>query len=522
MKKIGCILFALVLSFMVMGCATSKEKEVVAPEPEETFSQIDVNRYAAYADALETIIDNGKWPDKSEVLSDGEGFGYIWQNRYAICDVDQDGGEELLVEITTASMAGMVMRMYDYNESSDKVELQWQGFPNAIFCDNGIIQQAWAHNQTMGNLWPYSIEKYNETTNTYTSLGSVYSEDRELMGKDFHKKKDKDNDGVIYYITDATQDMEDKASTKDEYKVWRDSYLKDANEIYIPWLQLWETNIDELKQAIKKEGAVLPIFFAVEEVISQYDVTGDGKKDSVRITCGNKEIMDPSGEWDGYGSNWTIEVNGQALSDSAWDDFINLEVHLYHVSDTRQYLEVKECWPANGDIGGYALYQVKENQLVKVADFYESIQLGKHEYHYSSNISYMTKDELILQCHNQFNATAYMQWNMCYKCIDNQWQVEGEEYELIYEDYAIDKKDGMTANQKFDVYRDVASKEVAYKVKKGDVLFLHSVCMKDGNVYFRVTNIEGQEAWLVDPEESFVEKGGTFLQGYFEEAMFAG
>ena len=100
--------------------------------------------------------------------------------------------------------------------------------------------------------------------------------------------------------------------------------------------------------------------------------------------------------------------------------------------------------------------------------------------------------------------------------------MSGNEHPVVYESYALDKKDGMTANQDFVVYKTTACKEEAFTVTKGQVVTIDKIYIKDELICFKVTNAEGKEGWLPDPEESFTEMNGEWLEGYFEEAMFAG
>lgn len=526
MKKLQKILILLVFILMLTACAKEddddddrerkpREEAVEKVEDNEKFVEIDKKRYEAYLDALEDIIEDNEWPEGGQVM---EGSFRIEDNRFAICDIDMDGKDELIVDISSASMAGMIMQIYDYDAKEDELVSQGVFFPAVDFYDNGVVCEYASHNQGPTDFWPYAFSWFNSKENTYVAEGSVYAEDKEYMGDSFPADKDADGDGRIYYISEG--DSKEKASTEAEYKEWQDSYIKDANTIYIPWKNMWIHTVEALEELIEIKGAVVPISLGYNEDITNYDVTGDGVADQIHITCNQLAEYEM---WDLYGSDWVIEINGKKIHDFEWEDEITLEVELYQISDKRQYLLVTESYEYNDDIGGYALYQVKDGKLVQVCDFYDTYVSSMNEFHYGATVMYMTKDEMMVRAHNQFNATASLSYDMFYTYKKDAWQIEGDEFGIYYDlDYQNDKADGMTANQSFGVYTKTDCKKEAFKVEKGDVLKIHSIRFENGATYFKVTNEDGVEGWFPDPEEPYTEINGEYLNGYFEEAMFAG
>ena len=112
--------------------------------------------------------------------------------------------------------------------------------------------------------------------------------------------------------------------------------------------------------------------------------------------------------------------------------------------------------------------------------------------------------------------------DMEYEYKDDKWILSENEHPFVHELLAEDKRDGMTANQDFIVYKSITCDEEAFTVTKGQVVTIDKIYIKDGFICFKVTSAEGKEGWLPDPEESFTEMNGEWLEGYFEEAMFAG
>ena len=532
MKKLQKILILLVFVLLMTACSKKddnddddrkkKPQEKVEQEAEtevesedaEQFYKIDKKRYKAYVVVLKGIIDDNKWPDGQQVLPDGQ---YRGNNQFAIFDVDMDGEEELLVNITDAPTAGMVMQIFEYDAKKDEVVLGEGFYPAVEFFDNGIVKQYSSHNHTSSEVWPYTVSKYNPEKKSYEVVGSMYAEDKEIAGASFASNKDADNDGRIYYV--SSKDLVDKALTEKEYQEWDAAFIGDANELYIPWQQTWDTNVQTIETVLAKEGAVLPIPLGYNINILNYDVTGDGEKDDIFITCDNSESYY---EGDMIGSDWVIEINGEKAHDFEWNGGIKLIVELYQVSDKRQYLSVLESYEANGDRSSFALYQIVDGKLEEVCDFHKNIVKSINAFHYGSKITYMTPDEILVRAHNQFNATAFLEFDMKYNYVNDEWKSEGNEYTICYDQDYLNKKDGMKANQSFVVYTDKDCKTEAFKVEKGDEVKFHSVFIKDGKTIFKVTNEDGEEGWLPDAEESYKEIDGGYLEGYFEESMFAG
>ena len=134
--------------------------------------------HALYAQILKTLLDENRLPD--DLNDPGDYIGTVAEreamaeNQFAVCDVDGDGREELVIQYLTANMvAGMRALIYDTDENGG-LRLQFSEFPNLTFYDNGAIQAGWSHNQGLaeGTLdanyfqhTPY-LNSYNESNGT--------------------------------------------------------------------------------------------------------------------------------------------------------------------------------------------------------------------------------------------------------------------------------------------------------------------------------------------------------------------
>lgn len=209
--------------------------------------------YEAYVKVLEDIYFDQKFPDGTEHGLQPASAD-ISDNMFAVYDIDADGREELIVFYTTTYTAGMVEIIYDYDSGTGDVREEFLAYPMRTYYDNGIVEVEASHNQGLasdggadGNFWPYSLYRYDPETDAYVSLASVDAWSRgfreeDYDGNPFPQEVDADGDGVVYYV--ATEGNEPKAPMDGaEYDQWRDSCLKGAKPIQVPYVNLTTDNI---------------------------------------------------------------------------------------------------------------------------------------------------------------------------------------------------------------------------------------------------------------------------------------
>lgn len=210
-------------------------------------------RRAAYVSVLEGIYSEQKLPDGRGLDSSFVSDSSISGNHFAVYDVDKDGEDELIVEWINASMAGMIDLIYDYDDATGEIRLEWSGFPSVTFYDNGVLVEDFSHNQGRAGdaLWPYFLHQYDAEKDSYVQIASVDAWDKSLSDKDwdgnlFPDEIDADKDGVLYYLMIGEMSYYESLVDKAEYQSWRDSYTGKAKEIKLPFMDLTKENIHSI------------------------------------------------------------------------------------------------------------------------------------------------------------------------------------------------------------------------------------------------------------------------------------
>jgi len=203
---------------------------------------------AVWTDALNNAAQNKILPN-GETLEYGEEFGEISDNRFALCDVDADGREELLISWETAPMAGMMCGVYGYDELNDKVTCQLLEFPALTFYENGLVKAELSHDSGLsGSFHSFTVYDYLSSADSYVALATVEAWEKSVAATDpagnpFPDDVDVDGTGVVYLITiDGDTEIVDAVV----YEAWMSAMIDGSAEITPDWLPLTEENIGAL------------------------------------------------------------------------------------------------------------------------------------------------------------------------------------------------------------------------------------------------------------------------------------
>lgn len=206
-------------------------------------------RKAAYVKVLRDLTENLILPDGRQPEEPNPMNGEIPENSFAVYDVDGDGKEELVINYTTASMAGMFENVYGYDEPTGTLVLEMSTFPATEYYEDGFVICNSSHNHSLSAFfWPYTLLKYDGNTGVYEQVAYVSGWEKEFYPTNYDEvpfpdEYDKDEDGVLYYI-DLVEDKDEIIPVdEEEMKAWFDATLAGAGHLALDYYKLTPYNI---------------------------------------------------------------------------------------------------------------------------------------------------------------------------------------------------------------------------------------------------------------------------------------
>jgi hypothetical protein len=94
-----------------------------------------------------------------------------------VADVDADGKEELILLYDPGVVADAVGYIIGYDAEAENIYIQLEEYPYFAFLQNGNLKALSSHNQTGGEMWPYTLYQYLPESDSYELTGDVSSED---------------------------------------------------------------------------------------------------------------------------------------------------------------------------------------------------------------------------------------------------------------------------------------------------------------------------------------------------------
>lgn len=211
-------------------------------------------RKEVYISAIKDLYYNYTLPDGNELEEPKYDENYdMSENQFAICDVDMDGKDELILAFLHHPMAAMRTIIYDFDSNTNILREQFTEFTAINFYNNGIIEVLWSHNQGSAgdSLWPYILYKYNKESDSYDVIAQIDAWNKSFnekcyIAETFPTEVDKDGNGIVYYIRNSDSDKDIPYDDK-EYNEWRVRYIPDDNlKITVPYINLTEENINKI------------------------------------------------------------------------------------------------------------------------------------------------------------------------------------------------------------------------------------------------------------------------------------
>ena len=224
------------------GAETEQQQPEQPEQPD--YSEYNAKAEEVYLYHLDHFVATGELPGGQmvEVLGYGEGD---WTNRYAICDIDGDGRNELIIRIADTIMASITENIYAYDEEGDALIEELWASPVCYYYKDGLaIESGWSHGTGAENddFWPYNAFVYEPETDIYILAGFASQYDLSVMKEkgwedQFSAEADADGNGIVYDLSDG----ENLRTVDDaEYEAWRSEVLGTGDPVELPWIPMSE------------------------------------------------------------------------------------------------------------------------------------------------------------------------------------------------------------------------------------------------------------------------------------------
>lgn len=222
----------------------------------------------------------------------------------------------------------------------------------------------------------------------------------------------------------------------------------------------------------------------------EYDVTGDGKPDTVKIEKTN---------YDDYGyEGFKIVINGETVLN---------ETKVYYYSLGSVFVQTKGhsyffiSLYGDNDDGPEMIYEYVDKRLVKRANLGEDI--GNLFYHYNGVILSVEPNAINLKVAGQTDMLSGTEMSFTYKVgLNGELSFDKEIVNVSYTKQRYSYKTNkdtkskyLIAAKKIPVYRNTTGSEKSFTIEKGTKLKITKVYMKGKGRYYCITK-SGKKGWI--------------------------
>lgn len=251
------------------------------------------------------------------------------------------------------------------------------------------------------------------------------------------------------------------------------------------------------------------------KVYTELDVTGDKKKDTIKVVYTPKgDMSDP----DFVDGEIKILVNGKRVFKEARYGSPQWAIRLIWLKNGKVIFYISST-VGSGDNGEAGLYQYQSGKLRQLYDL-DKFTDGAGGDADGYTIQKVTGNKIVIERSTQFHLTGMLYYNMTLvykngklKLASNQMKTTGRFSQSI----ATGNGNGWTAAYTMKVYNKAGSKKVAFKIKKGSKIEFKKVIYKNNKFYFQIRELSGKKrtGYIQNPKASK-------YPFYFEECVFVG
>lgn len=161
-------------------------------------------------------------------------------------------------------------------------------------------------------------------------------------------------------------------------------------------------------------------------------------------------------------------------------------MNLIRLKNGKIFFEIRDGF--NDWVDTHKLYAYNKGKLKCVYDFHKYYE--KYAYRYLVHIKKSSGNTIKTKVEAQFYTSGSIKFNMNVSYKDGEFKSTSNQYDPRYKE--MYHKNKWTVNKKIKVYKKAGSKQLAYTLKKRDVVKINKVIYKNNKVYFQVKNKEGK------------------------------
>ena len=221
---------------------TDVPKNTDAPleQPPTAAAQEDHNR-EVFRKTLEALHDKALLPSGTELETEGD----LEANRFAVTDLDGDGREELVLEITQTAPEDSFTAVYDVDADGDlRREVRYSA--EVTFWTDGIVIATYKDAaESEEDFVPYAAAQYDADQDVYTEFAYVAAIDRDKLEAadlldEYPDDVDTSDTGRVYCIHgDTPVDVT-------EYEAWYNSWHAGITQTEVPFETLTKEHIEDI------------------------------------------------------------------------------------------------------------------------------------------------------------------------------------------------------------------------------------------------------------------------------------
>ena len=207
-----------------------------------TESEEEINeRSAVYDEAIRLFVDEGMLPPFEEEYYETPSE----LNQYAVCDINNDGRDELLIRVNDSDMADLAIYVFLYDDEELRQIGTFFASDETVFYSNNVVIEPISHGAiTWGeNFWGQNISIYNEELGEYEYKYVTDAWDSSIKdswrGEDeaFPAEADKDGNGMVYWFIELINDeyVEGEPLDDEAFNNKLAELTQNASKIEIPW-----------------------------------------------------------------------------------------------------------------------------------------------------------------------------------------------------------------------------------------------------------------------------------------------